>query len=77
MMVALKGPQWPIPRSIHLIRRNSRILLARYLWRSAYGLLASGGWMLKYSVIGPVGMYRIWKLAEALENLADRLRYRS
>lgn len=77
MMVVSKGPRRPMGWSIHAMRRNGRLTLARHLWRAAYVLLVGGGWMLKYSIIGPVGMSRIWKCAQALENMADAVRYRN
>jgi hypothetical protein len=39
-------------------------------------LLATGGFLLKYNLIGPIGVRRIWKCAEVFEHCAERLQYR-
>ena len=75
MMAALLEPK----RDDGVSRRKGRkyrLHLSRLLWRCAFVLLATGGVLLKYQMIGPVGMRRIWHCADRLEHWAERLGYR-
>jgi hypothetical protein len=58
------------------MRQHYRRWLRRILWRCSFVLLASGSILLKYGMIGPVGMRRIWKCADLLEHWAERLGFR-
>jgi hypothetical protein len=40
--------------------------------RFSSALLLSGGFLMRYCMIGPVGMRRIWKCAEIFERWAER-----
>jgi hypothetical protein len=40
---------------------------------SSSALLMSGNFMLKYGVIGPIGMRNVWKCAERFELWAERI----
>jgi hypothetical protein len=79
MMAVLRGPEnsKKTNGAIIRIRRNYRNWVPRILWRCSFLLLASGGFLLRYGMIGPVGMRRIWKCAELFEKWAEQIGYLS
>ena len=76
--MALREPRRPqhSEEAFRHLCQISRLRLALLVWRCAAALLTTGGFLVKYCLIGPIGMRRIWKCADAFEHLAERLRYR-
>ncbi len=77
-MKALREPGRPErdESDSHRLRRGYRLMLPRILWRCAFMLLVTGGFFLKYGLIGSAGMRCIWRCADTFERWAENLEYR-
>ena len=75
-MATSHAPKWSRQShsTISAVTHIARLRLALCLWRLAAALLAVGSTMHKYQVIGSVGMRNIWRMADAIEYLANKIR---
>jgi len=72
-MMALRRPELPPSEEgyFRLLLRNCSFCYARFLWRAASALLATGRILLIVRLIDCQGMKRFWDWADKLETSAE------